>query len=410
MRFEFQAVDGAGATQRGHEEAASEHDAVAQLLARGLSPLALRPTSAAAGGNAASARAGWRRRTGGQRVERVLLVRELASLLAAGVTLEESLRTLIESREGQPLAHALTALLTRVLAGERLSAAVLPRPGPPSLGLPSYVVALVAAGESTGDLAGALGRAADQLEFDEQIRAETMEALLYPAILVAAGAGAVLFVFSFVVPRFSTLLSGRSVELPWLSSVVLGIGQAVNHHGAAIFGVLAAVVVLALVGWRAAGPARMRGVLARLPLLGGWIRLQETTRWTGMLALMLQSRVPILTALDLTANAVTLTDIAERLRRTLRDIGRGQALSLSFTEHALLPANELSMVRVGERTGQLGAMMAHVASYALERNRRLRKRLVALIEPIAIITLGAIIALIIVGVVLALTSLSDVKF
>jgi len=154
----------------------------------------------------------------------------------------------------------------------------------------------------------------------------------------------------------------------------------------------------------------VRGALARLPLLGGWIRLQETTRWTGMLALMLQSRVPIVTALDLTANAVTLADVAERLRRTLRDIGRGEPLSRSFTEHALLPANELSMVRVGERTGQLGAMMGHVAGYALERNRRLRKRLVALIEPIAIITLGAIIALIIVGVVLALTSLSDVKF
>ncbi|GMV44668.1 MAG: fimbrial assembly protein PilC [Pseudomonadota bacterium] len=409
MRFAYQAVDASGALQRGHEEAACETGAVAQLLARGLTPLALQPASEAAAGGSAG-RPGWRRRTGSRRIERVLLVRELASLLAAGVTLEESLRTLIEARQGLPLAEALTAVLGRVLAGERLSAALQPAAGQASLALPGYVVALVAAGESTGDLAGALGRGAEQLEFDEQIRAETAEALLYPAILVAAGAGAVLFVFSFVVPRFASLLVGRKVELPWLSGVVLGIGQAVNRHGALIAALLAGAVVLAALAWRAAGPARVRAALAHLPLLGGWIRLQETTRWTGMLALMLQSRVPILAALDLTAGAVTLADVAARLRRTLRDIGRGEPLSRSLAAHALLAANELSMVRVGERTGQLGAMMGHVAGYALERNRRLRKRLVSLIEPIAILTLGGIIALIIVGVVLALTSLSDVKF
>ncbi len=162
------------------------------------------------------------------------MVRELASLLRAGVTLEESLRTLIESRRGLVLEAPLNAVLSLVLAGERFSAAMRAQTEQSTLALPSYVVALISAGESTGDLAGALGRAAEQLEFDEQVRAETSEALVYPIILLAAGTGAVLFVFSFVVPRFSTLLAGRHADLPWLSSVVMGTGEFVNRHGTAI--------------------------------------------------------------------------------------------------------------------------------------------------------------------------------
>lgn len=408
MRFEFQAIDGNGIAQSGVEEAAAEGDAVAQLMRRGLTPVALQPARAAASGGGALA--AWQRRDSGGRVALVSMVRELASLLGAGVTLEESLRTLIESRRGLALESPLKAVLGLVLAGERFSAAMRIQAQERTLALPSYVVALISAGESTGDLAGALGRAAEQLEFDEQVRAETSEALVYPIILVAAGTGAVLFVFSFVVPRFSALLAGRHAELPWLSSVVMGIGEYVNLHGPAIGIALAALLLAGAMAWRAIGPARVRSALSRLPVLGGWIRQQELSRWTGMLALMLQSRVPILTALELTAGSVTLADIAGRLRLTMGDIGRGESLSRSLTEYALLPASALSMVRVGERTGQLGAMMGHVASYALEQNRRQRKRLVALIEPAAIIVLGGIIALIIVGVVLALTSLSDVKF
>ena len=408
MRFDYIAIDSNGSRQSGVEEATGETQAVAQLMQRGLTPLSMQPARAAAAGGAG--RSVWSRRDSAGRVAVVLMVRELSSLLGAGVTLEESLRTLVETRRGLALEEPLTAVLTLVLAGERFSAAVRARADSRTLPLPSYVVALISAGESTGDLAGALSRAAEQLEFDEQMRAETSEALVYPIILVTAGAGSVLFVFSFVVPRFSTLLAGRNADLPWLSAAVMGIGNYVNQHGLLIATGLAGLVALGTAAWRALGPSRVRSAIAGLPLLGSWIRQQELSRWTGMLALMLQSRVPILTALDLTARAVTLPDIGRRLQLTMGDIGRGESLSKSLSEYRLLPASALSMVRVGERTGQLGSMMGHVASYALEQNRRQRKRLVALIEPAAIIVLGGIIALIIVGVVLALTSLSDVKF
>lgn len=406
MRYSYVAVDPSGASKKGEVDAASEAQALAELARRQLVPVSLHPAPP----EKATRQRARRRGDASGRVALVLLVRELATLLRAGVTLEESLRTLTESRRGLPLETPLKAVLASVLTGQRFSQALAGQVGPQGLALPPYVIALVAAGESTGDLAAALGRAAEQLEFDEQLRAETSEALVYPAILLTAGAASVLFVFSFVVPRFSALLANRKVDLPWLSSVVLGIGMFVNQHWGWLLVVLGALALMGFAGWRAVGPARARSAISHVPLIGTWVLHQELSRWTGMLALMLQSRVPILTALDLTANAVTLPDIARRLRLTVGDIGRGEAMSRSFERQELLPPTALSMVRVGERSGQLASMMSHVAGHALEQNRRQRRRLVALIEPAAIVVLGGIIALVIVGVVLALTSLSDVKF
>src|SRR5574337_1436099 len=345
MRFDYLAIDSTGTRKSGAEEAVSEPEAVASLLRRGLTPLELQPAAAARPSAARRSPFASLRRQGRGRSAQAQVIRELAALLRASVTLEESLRTLIESRADAGLEAVLTRVLSQVLAGERFSAALQAQTDAKALALPSYVIALVSAGESTGDLAGALTRAAEQLEFDEQLGAETTEALIYPMILVAAGTGAVLFVFSFVVPRFSTLLAGRNADLPWLSSAVLGVGEFVNRHGTLIGIVLAGAVGAGVLGWRALGPARVRGALARLPLFGAWIRQQELSRWTGMLALMLQSRVPILAAIDLASRAVTLDEVGRRLRLAMGDIGRGEALSRTLAEHSLLPSSALSMRR-----------------------------------------------------------------
>lgn len=403
MPYAYQALDSQGRLQKGELDATSEDEATQALARQGLSPIELKPLHT--------------RRTGGRegrrekpRVATMLLVRELASLLQAGVTLEESLRTLLDGRRDGPQGAPLTAVLSGVLAGERFSAALQQQAGSTSLPLPPYVLALVAAGESTGDLPAALTRAAEQLNFDEQIRSETSEALVYPSILIAAGVSAVLFVFSFVVPRFSSLLAGKDVELPWLSAAVLAVGTFFNEHVIAVLLSMTAAVGIGAAVRRALGPKRINSMLSKWPIVGPWLHQQELSRWTGMLSLMLQSRVPILTALDLTAAAVVLPDVQQGLRGCVSDVGRGEPLSRALQERQLLPATALSMVRVGERTGQLGQMMSHVASYSLEANRSSRRRLVALIEPAAILVLGGIIALVVVGVVLALTSLSEVKF
>ena len=237
MRYAYKALDTVGAESNGTLQARDEADAVGQLISRGLTPLKLRAAELEA--ETQAARQAPRNSGVSGRMALVLLIRELATLLGAGVTLEESLRTLLESRSGLPAETPLRAIVGSVLAGERFSTAVRAQVEQGALSLPAYVVALISAGESTGDLAAALNRAAEQLEFDEQLRAETSEALIYPLVLVGAGTAAVLFVFSFVVPRFSALLAGRQADLPWLSAAVLGTGQFVNEHSVALLVALA---------------------------------------------------------------------------------------------------------------------------------------------------------------------------
>ena len=216
MAFDYTAIDADGRQLSGTLPQDSEPEALAELNRQGLTPIRLDRSRAKAPGSGAR-----RQKKIPPGVAAVLFIRELASLLQAGVTLEESLRTLLEGRKGSAQETVLTAILSDVLAGERFSSALRTHAAPGSLPLPNFVLALVSAGESTGDLPAALGRAADQMEFDDQIRAETSEALVYPAILIMAGAAAVLFVFSFVVPRFSTLLAGKRADLPWLSAAVM---------------------------------------------------------------------------------------------------------------------------------------------------------------------------------------------
>lgn len=336
----------------------------------------------------------------------VALVREIATLLSSGVGMTESFATLHESTSHNALKEALSGLIAAIQAGEPLSVALRGA----KLELPEYVYALTRAGEATGNIGAALSRCADQLEFDARMQAETREALIYPSILIMTGVVAIGFIFSFVVPRFAGLLSGRKVELPWLSSVVLSTGMFVHDNWIPLLlalGGLAVLLVLAMrrPSWRTAA---IQG-LSRLPVFSDWMAGAETARWTSILAVLVQSRVPILMALDLAASSVRLQDNAQRLRSMQDEVRLGKTLSQATEERRMLEGSPLSMLKVGEKSGDLAGMLGHISAHAAERHRALQRRLVALIEPVSILVIGLVIGVIMVGVVLAMTSLTEVK-
>ncbi|MDR3322927.1 MAG: type II secretion system F family protein, partial [Zoogloeaceae bacterium] len=262
MQFVFKAVDGAGFAQQGTLVAASETEALQQLFERGYTPLDLREEKRlehTASGATQSAI---------KHVDVIALIREMATLLASGVGLSEAFSTLLEASSHPRLKVTLGELSAAVHGGEGFAAALKKS----NLKLPEYVHALAKAGEATGDLAGALTRSAEQLEFEERMRGEAREALTYPIILILTGIGAIIFIFSFVVPRFAGILSGRNVDLPLLSEWVLTTGVFVNAHWLQI------IIGLAIAG---AGVSvllrderfRVAAIVAlgRLPLLSSWI-------------------------------------------------------------------------------------------------------------------------------------------
>jgi general secretion pathway protein F len=398
--FNFKASTASGQIETGLVTAASVAHAMAQLEERHLVVFELTEHTQMRGAT------GLRRRRVGH-ADLVVLVRELSTLANAGISLADALATLRDANRETPLAAPLARMVNAIHAGEGFSAA-LERAG---LALPEYVHAMVRAGEATGNLGLALNRAADQMQFDAKMRSQTREALVYPSILVITGTLAVLFIFSFVVPRFAGLLKGRIDALPWISAVVLKLGLFFNAYFSQTLVGLALLAVGLMAATRHGGlRVALLNHATRLPIIGAWLHSGETARWTNGLSMLLQSRVGILPALDLAASSVRLRATHARLLKVQAEVNRGRPLSQAIEHQQLLEATSLSMVRVGEQSGELGPMLQHVADYWSEKNQSMQRRVVSLIEPAAILALGVVIGFVMVGVVLAMASLSEVKF
>lgn len=398
-RFNYKAVDAAGFSREGAVNALSQQEAVSQLYADGLTPVSISEERMVAGSLGASS--GKLRQA-----DLVALVREIATLLSAGVGLTETFGTLHSSTKNPVLQEALSRLIASVQGGDTLSISLRKA----KLELPEYVYALARAGEATGNIGAALLRCADQLEFDERMQAETREALIYPTILILTGVVAIGFIFSFVVPRFAGLLTGRKVDLPWLSSVVLSTGLFVNTHWLAfLVGLLALIGGGIVVASMPNAKSRATVILSKLPIFSTWMAGAETARWTSILAVLVKSRVPILMSLYLAAASVRLAENSRRLLSIQDEVRLGKTLSQATEDRRMLEGTPLSMLKVGEKSGDLATMLGHIASHAAERHRALQRRLVALIEPVSILFIGLVIGFIMVGVVLAMTSLTEVK-
>lgn len=397
--YRFGAASPDGRVESGHIQAESREDALRQLEERRLVVFQLEERSASAPS------AGFRR-TKVSHDDLVVLIRELATMANAGISLADALATLKDANAATPLYEPLERMVSAIRGGDGFSTAL----DKAKLALPVYVLAMVRAGEATSNLGMALGRAADQMDFDAKMRSQTREALVYPTILVGTGTVAILFIFSFVVPRFAGLLKGRMDSLPWISSLVLKLGMFFNAYFVQTLIGLVLLVFLFITAIR--NPKlklRLLEMAAHMPILGDWIKSGETARWTNSLAMLLESKVAILSALELTSGAVRLGNTAAQLEKVRSEVNRGRRLSQAIEHQQLLEPTSLSMVRVGEQSGELGPMLHHVAQYWSNKNQSTQRRMVSLIEPASILLLGLVIGFVMVGVVLAMSTLSEVK-
>jgi general secretion pathway protein F len=290
-------------------------------------------------------------------------------------------------------------------AGASLPAA-LDQPG---LAWPPYVQALLQAGEASGEMAQALNDSAAQMAQELATAAELRNALVYPAVLVLAGVGAVLFIFVGVVPRFAGIVKSARADVPEISRWVIEAGVAMQQNLGAIG--LGAAAVAAVVASLAGQPAMRAAVLqamAALPAIGPWLRSVDVGRWALVMGALLANRVPIVEALRLSAGTLRLKPLREGLLRGGAQLQQGRALSEVLEQQAWFPAMRLSLVRVGERSGELPRMLRALGEAETQGSRNLQKRVLALVEPVAILVIGGVIGVIMVAVMMAITSLNTV--
>lgn len=398
--FSYRALDANGQPCQGVVTADDEPSALRSLVRQGLVPIRVD----APGGDQPKA-AAWRQGASVSSADRVSLVQELATLLGAGISLAEALPSLAQSYALHPLGKALAGLDRDVRAGQRFSEALARSP----LGLPAYVVALAEAGEAGGALSGALNDAAVQMEHERRIGQELRNALVYPAVLVLSGVLAVLVIFIGVVPRFASLLKNSRADVPEISRWVIESGLFMKQHLLG-FGLGATGLVL-LAGVTFSQPAVRAGLLnqlSRAAVVGPWLMRLEIGRWTTVLGQLLANRVPIINALQLSTGALRLQRLRADLASAPRELERGRPLSDVLAGLAWFPPTRLNLVRVGERSGELPRMLAVLGAMETDAARTLQKRVLTLIEPVAILVIGAVIGFIMVAVMMAITSLNTV--
>lgn len=393
-RFRYEAMNPEGIAFSGILRAGSEREAARALERRGLSVIELRA------GETGPIEGKRRRLTGG---DLILALQELATLLNSGVSIAEAVGAQAASGHHRRIVEAFTGMARGLQRGQAFSA-VLQGSGLP---LPEYVLQLARAGEMTGELGKALADAGAQMEYEHTLRTELRNALIYPAVLVCAGAAAVALMFAFVVPKFASLLK-RAQDLPFLAKAVLGTGTWVNANGWLLLVLaLALAVALAHLLRRPGLRAALLDRLARLPLLGPWLVEADTARWAKVLAALLGNRVPLLRALELAQAGMQLPHRRARLGEVARAVRGGTTLADALEDHEALTATGYNLVRVGERSGRLPAMLDSLARLYEHAGRNRMKRVLILIEPLAILIIGGLIGTIILGVILAITSAND---
>lgn len=400
MRYHYQAVNQQGETVTGDIEADGER-AVARLLRqRELVPTAIRTAST---GMQTPVQ---RSRRGVKRTDLALIVRELATLLRAGVSLAESVESLAQAHGHDALGTGLESIYSQLRAGTAFSATLADC----GLPWPEYFHPLVSAGEQTGKLAQALDSVAEQMEHEERVNREIRNALIYPGILVFSGIAATLLIFVVVVPKFANLLKSGKGNIPEISVWVLKTGMFVQGNLLA-FGLGGLALMLALFAALSNPRIRTRILdhLANLPIIGRWILDTELGRWAAMLSTLLANRVPILASFTLAEQGLRLASVRNKLQHVVREIRTGKKIADTMHATGLLGLTHINLIRVGERSGELAMTLRSVATLYENASRERLKRFLILLEPIAILLIGSVIGFIMVAIMLAITSLSDVN-
>ena len=393
--YDYEIVDSDGQVSRGRVEAASRADVVRRLARDGNTVVAVDEHRAPAAG--AFSR--------GPRAQDVVVAfNELATLLESGVSLGDAVAAQGRGTHHPRLAAAFDEMGRDLMRGqsylEVLRASALP--------LPEYVHQLVEAGELRGRLAEALRGAVQQMEYDLKVASDIQGALAYPAVLVAAGIAAVLFVFTFVVPQFSNLLDSAA-DLPLLAAVVLNTGVWFNANLWLVVAVAAAAVAACAVLMRRDGFRRwLTDAVALLPVVRGWFSEVDTAKWASVMGAMLESRVELMDALRLASRGIRISRRKTMLDRAADDVRSGVALSAALERQDALTPTGYNLIRVGEQSGRLAEMMRALANVYEENSARRMRRVLTLIEPVAILLIGGFLGTIMIGIILAMTSVNEI--
>ena len=401
--FVYRAADQQGKTIDGVMDAADARAVVERLQRDAYYPIRVAPQGGATG-LGLDVRT-WRQRRVTTR-DVVEFTQQLATLVDAGLPLDRALVILEELTTHPRIREIVADVLRSVRGGSSLSDALAkhhPRP------FSRLYINMVRAGEKGGVLEQTLQRLAELLREAQEFREAVVSAAIYPALLTLVGAGAVVFLLTFVIPRFGEIFKDLGQDLPLPTQVLLSVSGAVKSYWWVV-GLLVALSVMAtrMALSSPAGRLAAHRLVLRLPLVGDVVLKSEISRFARVLGTLLRSGVPVVSALSVVREMIGNQVVATAVERLGEGVKRGAGLAVPMEEAGVFPPLARHMVRIGEETGRLEEMLLRVAD-ALESDvRKLVKRLTGLLEPIIILAMGLVVGFIVVAMLMAIFSISEV--
>ena len=409
--FAYSAVDAQGKTHQGTLEANSAADAAAAIKKKGQFPTNISETTAAASGKAAGRGFSFKFSLGGgggtgKVPSKTLTVftRQLSTLISAGLPLLRSLRTLGKQEKDANLKKIMLGLSESVEGGTTFSEALSQHPK----AFNKLYVNMVKAGELGGVLEIVLTRLAEFAEKSQRIKGKVTSAMVYPLVVLTIAVGIVTFLMLFIVPKFEAIfkdmLGGR--PLPFITQMIMDLSRFIQGN----FILIAVVIIVAVVAARFA--MKMPGVAAtvdnyklKIPLFGDMLTKTSVARFSRTLGTLVSSGVPILQALNITRDTAGNLRVSKAVESIHDNVKEGESMVTPMEASGIFPPMVVSMVQVGEETGQLPDMLTKVADVFEEEVDNAVSGLTSLLEPVMIVLLALVVGTIVVALFLPLITI-----
>ncbi|MFI5294172.1 MAG: type II secretion system F family protein [Thermodesulfovibrionales bacterium] len=391
--FSYKATTADGAIVEGVIEAADERDVAERLKNSGIIPLSI-----------ASPKEGLGKRfvRKSSRGDILTFTTELSSLLGAGLPLDRSLNILSDISEGSEMKNIIKSVLKSIREGSSFSDALQKHPRV----FPKLYVNMIRAGEAGGVLDVVLDKLNEFLESSKELKDHVFSAMIYPVILLFTGGASIIVLLTWVLPKFSVIFSEMHTQLPASTRLIIGFSEAIASY----WWILLACIIIGWITFRnyvKTEAGRLQWDSFKLKLIGEVITKIETARFARTLGTLLRSGVPLLQALHNSKDIINNRVIASAIDAVSKGAKEGKGIAAPLAGANVFPALALSMIKVGEETGQLDTMLLKVAVTYEKSLRVAIKRFVSLMEPAMILGMGLVIGFIVLSMLMAIFSITD---
>lgn len=392
--FHYRALTPEGTTKKGVIEADSERAARQLLREKNLLPIETHPIIQTRHTSKGTLSA--------QSLS--LITRQLATLLAAGIPVDESLLGVSEQTEKNNARTLLLGVRAKVLEGYGLAQAM----GEFARAFPELYRATVGAGEQTGRLDLVLEKLADYTENQQQTRQKIQQALIYPALMILVSTGIISFLLAFVVPKIIEVFTGSGQTLPEMTQLLIAFSGFIQHKGLYVFAIF---ILLGLIFTqslkRPAVKKSWHRLLLRLPLVAYLIKTVNAARYIHTFSILFDAGANILEVMRVSASLITNTAMRDAFDTAAVRVREGMNVTAALKETGFLSPMTLHLIASGEKSGQIASMMQRAATHLDQEIKRLIDTALTLLEPMVIVLMGAVVLFIVLATLLPIFSMEQ---